>query len=150
MQTLLLNPYFHVLVPVLAAFLMNTFIYLIPGFYRSVPIKGLPPGYVIGIIWMIIFALLGYAHYLLYMKKRALTSGCIALELLLVFSILYPVFTGLNPKSGLIYNLLSLVLAFVTGIVVVQESRTALAYLVPYLLWVFYVNAFFVLKCSGN
>lgn len=152
------NPYVHVLAPVVAAAALNGFIYssrqtLFQGqtlFQVQNPVQGLPPGYVIGAVWLVLFAFMGYAHYLLYSSKGRLTAGCVAIELLFVYSMLYPFLTGLRPKAGLVFNLLALVGGFLTAGFVLRESDAALAFVAPYLLWAFYVNLVFVLLCSRS
>lgn len=142
------NPYVHVVTPVLAAMLMNAFIYSSGFKYKNMNVKGLPPGYVIGIVWMILFGMLGYAHYILYRQRNRLSRGCMALEALFVFSLMYPILTGLQVNAGKVLNLLSLVFGFVTGGFVMTESLKAAYYVVPYLVWTFYVNLVFVSQSS--
>jgi tryptophan-rich sensory protein len=60
---------YHILIPVISAIIMNGIIYALHlNKINSKELNKLyiPPGYIIGIIWTILFALLGYVHYLLY------------------------------------------------------------------------------------
>ena len=59
------GPLYHILVPVLAAIIMNGIIYTfgINKYSEKNKINPyIPPGYVIGTIWVIILGLLGYLH----------------------------------------------------------------------------------------
>jgi len=101
----------------------------------------LPPGYVIGGVWMFLFGLFGYVHYLLYVMQHKISTACVLVELLVLFCLLYPVLTSLQDSSlTRVLNLLSLVFGFIVGLVVITVSVDAFWYLVPYLLWTFYVS----------
>ena len=139
---------YHVFVPVLLAGISNGLIY---GFGINQPSDKrnpyLPPGYVIGPIWMGIFALLGYAHYLLYRVNHRSTTASIAIVGLFLFCMAYPLLTGLRAKNGLLLNLATLVLAFVVSLLVVAESASTVVWFIPLLVWATFVNAVFVLEC---
>jgi tryptophan-rich sensory protein len=136
----------HVLTPILAAMLMNGIIYGtgLRSASSTRTLSSLPPGYIIGAIWAILFGLLGYTHYLLPDGSNASWS----IVGFIVFSLLYPIFTGLDARRGLPWNLAALVFAFVVTIFVAMESPTLLYYLLPLLAWVIYVNAVFVSDCA--
>jgi tryptophan-rich sensory protein len=67
MKNILDYPAFHIAIPVIISIVINGIIYS-QGWSKNKQknIKNplIPPGYFIGPIWIFIFALLGYAHYL--------------------------------------------------------------------------------------
>lgn len=126
---------YHVLIPVFCAVAMNAYIYKNK---RASENKNLPPGYIIGVIWTIIFALLGYVHYRLYRLDNRINFGSMSIVLFICFSLFYPLV--LNEKLGYFLNLISLILSFVLGVVVLDYSRNVFLYLIPLLAWVSFVN----------
>ena len=69
----------------------------------------------------------------------------------ILFCLAYPFFTsGYNVNKGLLLNLITLVLSFILAIIVLYQTNNIkyLIYLIPLILWVFYVNIVFVLECS--
>jgi len=142
---------YSVLIPVITAIIMNGIIYTFginKQYNKSIINPLLPPGYVIGTIWIIILGLLGYVHYLLYKLKNGISFTSIFLIFVILFCISYPLITGLKQKSGLLLNLISLILAFILGILVIIESKYIFIYIVPLILWATYVNAVYVIQCS--
>lgn len=147
-------PLYHILVPVLAAIIMNGIIYTFGiNKYSEKTEKSkinpyIPPGYVIGTIWVIILGLLGYLHYLVYKKYEAITFTSLLIVFVILFCISYPVITGLKVKSGLLLNLITLILAFILALFVITESKYMFIYLIPLLVWASYVNIAFTIQCS--
>jgi tryptophan-rich sensory protein len=142
------NPLYHVSIPILLAVTMNGWIYSVglnkySKNERQSPL--IPPGYVIAVIWTVLFGLMGYTHYLL---GNANSRASWSLVGLIGFCLLYPIITGLRVKSGLLMNLVSLVLSFVVALLVIKESVYAFYWLIPLLAWTIYVNAVFVIECS--
>jgi tryptophan-rich sensory protein len=145
------GPLYHILVPVLAAIIMNGIIYTfgINKYSEKNKINPyIPPGYVIGTIWVIILGLLGYLHYLIYKKYEAITFTSLLILFVILFCISYPLITGLKVKSGLLLNLITLILAFILALFVITESKYMFIYLIPLLVWASYVNIAFTIQCS--
>ena len=68
----------HIAVPVLLALFMNGVIYgtrLNKQDKNQSPNPWLPPGYVIAVIWVVIFGILGYVHYCLTVPSVPSSSG---------------------------------------------------------------------------
>jgi tryptophan-rich sensory protein len=144
------NPYYHVLIPILLAVAMNGWIYAIglnkySNRDRANPF--IPPGYIIAVIWTVLFGLMGYTHFLLHNPNSVASWSLVGL---IAFCLAYPLITGLRVKSGLLLNLVALVLSFVVSMLVLKESVYAFYWLVPLLLWTVYVNAAFVIQCSNR
>jgi len=139
----------HIFAPVLLAAISNGLIYGF-GVNRNQDKRNpyLPPGYVIGSIWMVLFGFLGYAHYLLYRVNQRSTRASLAIVGLFLFCLAYPLFTGLRAKSGLLLNLATLILAFVVSMLVLVESARVVVWLIPLLAWATFVNVVFVVECA--
>ena len=137
---------YHILIPVICAIIMNGIIYglkLNKIYLKDSNKLYIPPGYVIAIIWTIIFALLGYAHYLLYKINNNINFGSAAIVLLILFCLSYPVINAINVKHGYFLNLISLILSFVVSLIVIMYSKYIFLYLIPLLIWFSYVNIIF-------
>lgn len=137
--------YIHILAPVVAALLMNGFIFS----QRWKISKGLPknpyipPGGIVGAIWMILFALLGYVHFQLYSQNgNQFSSACIVLILFFLYSLAYPILTSLSSDTSVFstLNIGALLLAAIATAFVWQEDSALLPYMVPLMLWTGYVN----------
>ena len=129
----------HVLVPVLAACAMNVLIFSLGWNMRTGPVNPwIPPGAVVGAIWIVLLGLLGYVHYLCHDHwSRFLVIGTV------VFCVMYPVFTaGLKQtRVARLLNLLTLLIAFVAAWGVHESgSRVATWCMLPLVLWASYVN----------
>jgi tryptophan-rich sensory protein len=144
--------YANIFIPILSAIIMNYIIYSNNWQYEgkkynkekkiSNSNKLLPPGYIIGIIWIIIFGLLGYVHYQLYMLKNKSNIASWFVILFIIFSLAYPLLTnGLQEdKTAFLLNLITLILAFILALLVIVKSVKIFYYLIPLLLWASYVN----------
>jgi tryptophan-rich sensory protein len=143
----------HIFVPVVLAGISNGIIYglgITQNKYQDKKNPYLPPGYVIGTIWMVLFGLLGYAHYLLYSVNQRPTRASLSIVGLFLFCLAYPVFTGLRVKSGLLLNLVTLILAFVVSMLVLVESVSVVKWFIPLIAWATFVNVVFVVECSNK
>lgn len=126
--------YVHILVPIILAIVLNFYIYTQGWNNDNEKNTKLPPGYIIGSIWIIILGLLGYIHFLLY---PSVYSWFIVLTILYCLS--YPFLTsGLQNTDNNIYNLIALLLAIIVTIIMYYKSN--IIYAIPFLLWTFYVN----------
>lgn len=129
----------YVLTPIIAAVVMNAIIYAKKwnGTTERSPL--LPPGWVIGLIWMILFGTLGYVAYI----HRTNAVASIAIATLFVYCLLYPVYTNKfkDPYSSKLANLLTLILAFVTTLIIALfGERHTVGYILPLITWASYVN----------
>ena len=146
------KPFIHIFFPIILIIILNLIRYLF-GINIQIekskkPNKLFPPGYIIGIIWLIIFGLLGYAHYLIYMLKNGFSFASLSIVFMLLFSISYPFLIRLGFKIGLIINLITLILSFILGIIIIIESKYIFLYIIPLLLWASYVNIVDTIDCS--
>tara|TARA_B110000444_G_scaffold46863_1_gene42693 strand:+ start:735 stop:1139 length:405 start_codon:yes stop_codon:yes gene_type:complete len=126
--------YIHILVPIILAIVLNFYIYTQGWNNDNEKNSKLPPGYIIGSIWIIILGLLGYTHFLLY---PSVYSWFIVLTILYCLS--YPFLTsGLQNTDNNYFNLIALLLAIIVTIIMYYKSN--IIYAIPFLLWTFYVN----------
>jgi tryptophan-rich sensory protein len=126
--------YIHILVPIILAIILNFYIYIQGWNNDNQKNSKLPPGYIIGSIWIIILGLLGYIHFLLY---PSVYSWFIVLTILYCLS--YPFLTsGLQNTDNNYFNLIALILAIIVTIIMYYKSN--IIYVIPFLLWTFYVN----------
>ncbi len=152
MPTLL---WLHVLTPVVLSGLVNAHIYISnKGNTQDVVRKQqqqqsdlLPPGYVIGIVWTIIFALLGYAHYRVF---PSLASFVIVAAL--AYCLTYPYLTMFRSArfrhAAKFLNTLSLIIAALVVAATVAKDTVAFVACLPLLAWASYVNLVDAIECQ--
>jgi tryptophan-rich sensory protein len=111
-------------------------------FWKLYQNKLIPPGFVIGLVWIFIFGMLGYCFYKLTDKNDGTVSfGGIAILVYGVFALLYPFFTyASREKNANVINYIAVVGALVLGIIVIEEDVGSFYFLLPLLLWVSYVG----------
>ncbi len=140
---------YHIITPIILALLVNGIIFTFK-FNDTKPRKYLPPGYIIGTIWMIIFGLLGYVHYLIYKENNnKITFTSLYIIFIIIYCLAYPFITGLKFKTGLLLNLFALILSFILGIVIIMQSKYIFIFVLPLILWASYVNIIDVIECSN-
>ena len=130
--------YYHVLIPVFSAIAMNVIIYAFGWNKNMKRDDDLPPGYIIGTIWTVIFALLGYVHYRLYTLKNKTNFGSASVVLFILFSLAYPAL--ISSINGCFLNFISLILSFALSLIVMMYSRHIFLFMIPLLVWVSFVN----------
>lgn len=127
---------FHILIPIILAIIINFYIYTQGWNNNNKNTKGLPPGYVIGAIWIVILGLLGYIHFLLY---PSIESWFIVFTI--IYCLSYPFLTsGLKETNNTIYNIIALILAIIVFIGVFYKNKLMSLLVIPFLLWTLYVN----------
>lgn len=152
--------YKFILAPILLAIFINIILYAF-GLSNRTSVKMSSTtlnnkfakyGYLIGIIWTIIFGFIGYTYYLLYKESnKYFTPGTIAIILYLIFALSYPFATSRFTKLTDILNVISLLFAFILIIIVGNEywiaskkkSLKIVFYLMPLLVWLLFVNITF-------
>lgn len=126
----------HVIVPIISATVVNGIVFGL-GWNQQERNRLLPPGYIIGAIWIIILGLLGFLHYLLRRTQHLIAAW--AVVLFIVFCLLYPFITSGLKMSSLskVLNLVTLIFAFVVAVMV---PKTYIYYMAPLIIWASYVN----------
>lgn len=141
----------QVLIFVLAAVLVNGLLYFVGwrfkmarnmiGWCRS---SLIPPGYFIAVVWVVLFGLLGYAHYLTYKEgdsgNGGFTTASIVILVVAAFCLLYTWAVYKFPMYSKFFNVVSLIMAFTLGILVLQESEEAFWFVLPLIVWSAYIN----------
>jgi len=131
-----MHPFIHILLPIIAACIINGYIYLMGWNSNKSPNPLLPPGYVIAIVWIILLALLGYAHYLTYPQYP---SWIIVATI--IYCLLYPFLTqGLTDRFMYFFNGLALLFAIIVFATCYSTVTEASYYTLPFLIWSVYVN----------
>jgi len=100
-----------------------------------------PPGFYIGLIWIVLFTIMGTSLFLIWKETSRDPAAWIALKIFavqLVVNVLWSVaFFGMqSPISGLVVIALLWILILITIIKFSPISRTATLLLIPYLAWV--------------
>ena len=102
-----------------------------------------PPGYVFGVVWTILYLMLGlYAFRLLNEQKKSLTSCDIFLFVLFVFNIIInlawtPVVNNLRMFTTGIYMIATMI-TITLIMIVLENDKINKALLIPYLSWLFF------------
>jgi len=111
-----------------------------------------PPGWFIGLIWIILYALMGISLYLIWGRgeiEPAATTALILFFIQLVLNVVWTyVFFGMKFPLGGMYAIVFLWIAiFITMIQFFSIDRIAGYLMVPYIVWVSFasvLNAFIV------
>jgi len=77
--------YIHIIIPIILAIILNYYIY-IQKWNNNNNNNKLPPGYIIGFIWIVILGLLGYIHFLLSVISFTISSNDIPFASARVFT----------------------------------------------------------------
>ena len=112
-----------------------------------------PPGYVIGIIWIVLFGLMGAARWFVVRQQSGVPGSNSKLILVLIaFCLAYPFYTqGLDNRAiGLIGNFLTFALAAWIFFRVRPENREAASLILPVLIWVGYATAIIIRSIQLN
>ena len=134
-----------ILVFALVCAVLNVFIYMTGvygknknGMYSTN--KFLPPGFLIGLVWIGIFAALGNALYVAYSVDDVWTTSTIAIIVVASYCLLYPFLTTfLHQRYVVLLNLIALLMAVALAIIVIHENLEAFWYVLPLLVWCFYI-----------
>jgi hypothetical protein len=106
--------------------------------YNPQTSKYLPPGYIVGSIWVLLFGILGY---IIYRLQNYTSVASISIYGFILFSVLYPFITKLSPGSlSDMFNKFALVLAYMVCYLVYSENPGLTNYLLPLFCWITYVN----------
>ncbi|MGM0381733.1 MAG: TspO/MBR family protein [bacterium] len=147
------NPLKHIYrVRILFTWIFISYLALIPSLFVSIPrgwydalLKppGVPPGWVISVVWVTLYTLLGIAAYRVW--TRGLISGFrkeaigLFLSQLIINAAFNPVFFGFQSLTGgLVILFLLIVLVSITALYFFVVHRPAGLIIFIYLLWLFY------------
>ena len=121
------------------AILINTMIYKKQIVnYKPQTSKYLPPGYIVGSIWVLLFGLLGY---IIYRLQNYTSVASISIYGFILFSVLYPFITKLSPGFlSDMFNKIAFLLACSVCYLVYSENHGLTIYLLPLFCWMVYVN----------
>jgi len=113
----------------------------------------LPPGYLIGVVWIGVFAALGYSFYLAYtgdpntdatgnkLNPKKWNRACYLIIVVSAYCLAYPLLSMFVPEKFIpLLNLIALFMAAALSIVVISECLAAFWYTLPLLVWLAYIN----------
>jgi tryptophan-rich sensory protein len=130
---------------VLPVVLLNGVIFGLGWNRTSVALPGLPPGWFVGSLWLLLFAGMGIARWLLvrHGTERGGRAAVAGVELLGFLCLIYPLYTiGLsNDRIGLTGNVVTLLVAVPAAVLAFRRSRAAGGCLVAVCLWLSYAAA---------
>jgi benzodiazapine receptor len=100
-----------------------------------------PPGWVIGLVWIFLFTLMGIALFLVWregIKRPAVKAALTIFAVQLAVNVLWSLaFFGLkSPLAGIVVIVVLWVLILLTIVRFLPLSRVAALLMVPYILWV--------------
>jgi len=131
------NYLIHIFIPILLAIIVNIYLYQNDVYKNNTRNKYLPPGYVIGITWIIILGFLGYIHYLTYNSHVSFF-----VIIVITYCLIYPFLTkNKNNEDSVKYNLIALILSFTLFVIILVKYQKNYLYIyaIPLLLWTIYV-----------
>ena len=135
------SPILFVIAPVLLALVSNALIYwlkLLRPLSSSPESRwGLPPGWVVGTIWTLLFGTLGYVLFLTY-NANGITAVGVAIFIALCLA--YPFYVR-SQSIAPIANLATLLLGFTVTIIIARTMHhiSAVTWMIPVLAWLSYV-----------
>lgn len=139
----------HIIIPVILALSLSYIISVKNWDEKYKRKRGiLPSGPVIGVIWILLFSSLGYAHYIMY-EQSGISLASVFLIIVLLYCISYPLLTQLNYKKGRIMNTFALILSSLLLLVVFNENQEAFKFVVPLFLWTSFVNYSDAIVCTN-
>lgn len=133
--------YIYIITPVLLAIIINVTIYLLGWNSKNNENKLLPPGWMIGTIWIIIFGFLGMFLQIAIKSKDYITI--MLLSVLILICLVYPFYTnGLKRNvQSVTYDFIILIYILVMTAVIFYKNRdNNTVYMIPIIIWVSYVN----------
>ena len=133
----------YILIPIILSFIINILIFKKKNknLIKPKKLKYLPPGSVIGTVWIILLGLLGYIYSLIDNKDKSLNTQKILLILLTIFCLSYSVLTANSTlRFSKNYNYLTLIFVLTVYYSIYTKYPKISYYLIPLLCWVLYVN----------
>ena len=133
----------YILIPIILSFIINIFIFRKKNknLIKPKKLKYLPPGSVIGTVWIILLGLLGYIYSLIDNKDKSMNTQKILIILLTIFCLSYSVLTANSTiRFSKNYNYLTLIFVLTVYYSLYTSYPKISYYLIPLLCWVLYVN----------
>ena len=130
----------HVAAFVGATVVLNGIIFGL-GFPRDVDtatrLSWSPPGWVIGAIWVVLFAFYAVAHWLLLQRGDDGRRAAVWIRAIAVWDLAYPFLTnGFDQRISAWLNVVTLLFTVLVLLRVWQASRAAFGWLLPSLAWI--------------
>ena len=134
----------HIAIFVGATIALNGIIFGL-GFDRSADtvtrLSWAPPGWAIGTIWVVLFALYAVAHWLLLQHGDAGRRAAVWIRAIAAWDLAYPFLTnGFDLRLGAWLNVITVLFTILLLWRVWQASRSAFGWLLPSLGWVCFAS----------
>jgi len=133
----------YIFIPIILSFIINIFNFRKSNNYliKQKKLKYLPPGSIIGTVWIILLGLFGYVYGLLENNNKNMTLQKILIILLTIFCLLYTILTANSTQRfSKNYNYLTLIFGLIVYYSIYKQSSKISYYLIPLLCWILYVN----------
>lgn len=108
-----------------------------------------PPSYYFGIVWTLIYAILGYIAWLVWQTKNAILKKLYIFQMLLNW-LWTPVFFGMHQTQiAVMVLMLLLILVLLLAIKAFRLNKIISFLLIPYLIWLifaFYLNLYIAIN----
>jgi tryptophan-rich sensory protein len=112
-----------------------------------------PPGYAIGMVWTLLFGLMGTSRWLLNkVQNSQRTNHQQLVVFLILFCLVYPLYSlAINSRLGaLIGNLGTILLATFTYLKISRSSKQAALLVLPTIVWVTYATVILVVVIQAR
>lgn len=129
--------YAYVFAPIVAGALLNGLIFARMSQSRqSSQSRLLPPGWVVGGVWMVLLGLLGYTGY----RVRQSPVASWGVWTMVCYCLAYPFLTAGFRAKVQVWNVVAMVLAYLCALGVSAARTREVVWLGPLLAWVSYVG----------
>lgn len=102
-----------------------------------------PPSWLFGVVWPILYLLLGYSAYLIYRSNSSIKYRIFAAYILHIFllSLWYPMYVNYqNKEKSFLGILFLLVSAIILSTIYYTINKVAAYCLIPYILWLSFAS----------
>ena len=136
---------FYLITPLIVGFISSSFTSNYRDFYKTLikpPLS--PPGYLFGIVWTILFILMGISYFLLKIKTEGIdisdTDFFYYLQLIINFFWSIFFFKNQALTFSFIWLLFLLVIVVITFFKFYKINKTSSYLLIPYILWIIFAG----------
>lgn len=136
---------FYLITPLIVGFISSSFTSNSTGFYKALikpPLS--PPGYLFGIVWTILFILMGISYFLLKLKTEGIdisdTDFFYYLQLIINFFWSIFFFKNQALTFSFIWLVFLLVAVVITSFKFYKINKTSAYLLIPYILWIIFAG----------
>lgn len=128
----------HVLAPIVVSTIVMIFVLQTDRLQQGgrTTNEYLPPGWTVGLIWVFILGVLGFAHYLAFARRDY--TACVVLIGIILKCISYP-FYAINATLAKVGNVTTLLAGCLVAVYFALTLPVVLPYMFPLMTWLSYV-----------